>query len=574
MLDGTIPACKYVRQACRRQRDDLARFQEHPLYYWDEEAAERVCRFVELLPHVKGPKANSKELIKLEPWQCFILTTLFGWRRRDTGGRRFKRAYTEVPRGNAKSTISAAVALYCLTSEGEEGAEIYAAATNKEQAKIVWTLAKQMLEKRATFARKLGVHANRQAIHQAETNSFFVPLSREAKSHDGQNVHVAIVDELHAHKTREVYDVLETGTSKRLSSLLWVITTAGTDTSGICYEVRGYVAAILEGNATDEAQWGCIWTIDEGDDPWVLSSWVKANPNWGVSVIPDVFASLAEKARQVPSAQSNFKTKHLDVWCSADQAWLDIEKWDACGEDNLRREDFTADELFVGVDLASTSDLACVALLFRRMQPRPRDELQVVATVDGAPVAAAVVEPQMEPHYYLFLDSYLPEAAVRDGRNASYEGWALTGQLRTTPGDVLDFDRIDLDVKQAASTCRLRQVGYDPWQAAQFAQQLLAAGVPMVEVRMVTQQLSAPMKELDALVRSRRLHHDRNPVARWCASNLTARIDHNQNVFPRKERPEAKIDGVVALLIALNRAMFSEPEAPSSPYQERGIRFL
>lgn len=569
VLCGAIPSCRFVRKACQRQRDDLLHFVDSPIYFWDAEAAERVCRFVELLPHVKGPKANAHELVLLEDWQCFVLTTLFGWRRKDTGGRRFKRAYTEIARGNGKTFMSAAVALYGLTSDREQGAEVYCGATTKEQSKFLWTTAKQMLQKRPTFARKLGVVLNKGEILQPSSNSRFVPLSRDAKGHDGANVHMAIVDELHGHRTREVYDVLETATSKRISSLLWVITTAGNDTAGICYEVRSYVAAILEGNATDESQFGCIWTIDEDEDDWQNpEAWMKANPNWGVSVIPDAFASLADKARQLPSAQSNFKTKHLDVWTNADQQWMDMDAWDRCSDSTLKREDFAPDELFIGLDLASKVDLACKAYLFRRMQPR------VTATSSAAAEQGGEEIIEREPHYYFFLDSYLPESAVTDGRNSQYSGWDLTGHLISTPGDVLDFDQVEQDLEEDRDGNHLREVGYDPWQATQLAQRLTEQKVPMVEVRATTQNFSAPMKELDALVRSGRLHHDSNPVARWCVSNVTCRIDANENIYPRKERPEQKIDGVVALIIALNRAMFAEPEPPSSPYEQRGMRFL
>lgn len=569
VLSGAVPSCRFVKQACLRQRNDRERFANHPLYVWDEPAAERVCRFVELLPHVKGPKANANELISLEDWQCFVLTTLFGWKRRDTGGRRFKRAYTEVPRGNAKSTLSAAVALYGLTSDGEMGAEVYAAATTKEQACIVWKMAKTMLQKRATFSRKLGIVANKAALLQPDTNSFFIPLSRDAKGHDGANVHLAIVDELHAHRTRDLYDTLETGTGKRLSSLLWVITTAGGDTAGICFEVRSYVAAVLDGNATDESQFGCIWTLDEGDDWLDPLSWVKANPNWDVSVIPDVFASLADKARQLPSAQGNFKTKHLNIWTNADQQWMDMEAWDRCGED-ITREDFAADECFIGLDLASKVDIAAKAYLFRRMLPKPvKANASITERIDQVGD-----EPELEAHYYFFLDSYLPEAAVADGRNSQYPGWELVGRLKLTPGDVLDFDQVEQELKVDRSAFHVREVGYDPWQATQLAQRLTEEQVPMVEVRATTQNFSAPMKEIDALVRSGRFHHDRNPVARWMVSNVVCHTDANENVYPRKERADQKIDGVVAAIIALNRALFAEPEAPSSPYETRGIRFL
>jgi phage terminase large subunit-like protein len=210
VLSGAIPACKWVRLACQRQRDDLARLADDPIFYFDVAKASHACRFIERLPHIKGPAALRRELLRLEPWQCFILTTVFGWRRRDTGGRRFRRVYVEVPRGNGKSILSSCIALYGLCADGEEGPEVYSAATTRDQAKFVWGVAQAMLLKRPDFAAKIGAVVTKKEILKPSTNGVFVPLSREAKNQDGANLHVGIVDELHAHRTREVYDVLET----------------------------------------------------------------------------------------------------------------------------------------------------------------------------------------------------------------------------------------------------------------------------------------------------------------------------------------------------------------------------
>lgn len=259
-----IPACTWVRLACQRQLDDLERWGGGGgPYVWSPAHAGRVCRFIELLRHVKGPLAGQR--IRLEPWQLFILTTCFGWRAVATGGRRFRRVYIEVPRGNAKSTMTSGVGLYALAADDEGGAEVYSAATTREQARIVFGDARAMLIRAPTFAAKLGLVVGNHVISQPGTNSKFEPLSREAKSLDGKNLHVALIDELHAHPTREVYDVLETAMAKRLASMLWVITTAGTDTAGICYEVRGYVRRVLEKTVEDDSQFGIIYTIDDED---------------------------------------------------------------------------------------------------------------------------------------------------------------------------------------------------------------------------------------------------------------------------------------------------------------------
>lgn len=625
VVAGRIPACKYVRQACQRQRDDLQRFKDDQLYYFDEEKASRVCRFIERLPHIKGPKANARELIVLEPWQCFILTTIFGWRRKDTGGRRYRRVYVEVPRGNAKSTISSGVALYGLAADGEEGAEVYSAATTRGQARIVWGVARQMLLKRPEFAAKLGIIINKGDLQQPRSNSIFTPLSREAKNQDGANLHVGIVDELHAHRTREMYDVLETAMAKRLASLLFVITTAGSDTAGICYEVRGYVIKILERSVDDESQFGIVYTIDErrtdvlrgeearkelaascscgvgaaaaqdiaaaysahseectarkaklvGDsleverpaDDWTkLESWIKANPNWGISVMPDEIAALARKAMQTPAAQANFKTKHLDVWVNAGAAAFDIQAWDRCEDTALSLDAFAGQPCMIGLDLASKIDLAAKVKVFWRDLPI---KTVLPAAAPGQP--ATLSAPKLERHYYFFLDAYLPELAVEQGTNSQYSGWAIEERLITTPGDVLDFAVVKLGVLEDRNRFRVMEIAFDPWQATQLSQELAAEALTTVEVRPTVQNFSAPMKEFDALMRQGRLHHDGNPVFRFAVSNVVAQEDRAGNIYPRKDRPEKKIDPVVASLMALLRAMLAPLNTVSSYLEDQPL---
>lgn len=590
VVAGEIPACKYVKQSCKRQLDDLANRDTKGVlrgtFVWDEEKANRVCRFIERLPHVKGPKAKGNELIKLEGWQCFILTTVFGWRRTDTGGRRFKRAYTEVPRGNAKSTLSSGVGLYGLAADDEEGPEVYSAATTQDQARIVQGDAQAMMRKRPEFADKLGIQVNKYDMECRRNNGKFQALTREHKSLDGKNVHIAVIDELHAHKDRGVYDVIETGAGKRLSSLIWVITTAGSDTAGICYEVRSYVVKILSGVVEDDSQFGIIYTLDDEDDWTDPKNWAKANPNWGVSVMPDVFAASAKKAMAVLSAQNNFKTKHLNLWVNADVLWMDMRSWDRCADLDMKLEDFTSEGLWDGLDLATKTDIASKARLFKKYLPKyvarveslPEDAPRVCAEhkepghfdcpvcyprrEDGTPL-------ELEAHYYSFTVNYLPEAAIHDGRNSQYEGWALEGWLTETPGDVLDFGLVKAEVKADQDQFNLREVAYDPWQSTQLAQECQDQyGIEMIEIRQTVNTLSAPMKEMEALVLARLWHHDGSPVMRWMVSNVVAHRDVKDNIYPRKERPENKIDGVVANIMALARAILdNDPYAGAQGFK-------
>ena len=528
---GTIPACKFVKQAVERQRRNLRTWATSGPYLFDEEEAGEWCEFAEELPHIKGPLAGQN--IRLEGWQCFILTTVFGWRKRSTGTRRFRRVYIEVPRGNAKSTLSSGVGLKAAFADGEGGAEVYSAATTRDQARIVFKDAQAMARRRPELCRELGVEVLAHDIVQSSTASKFTALASDSNSLDGLNIHFAAVDELHAHKTREVYDVLETGTGKRPQSMLWSITTAGSDRAGICYELRTYTTKVLSGVIEDESHFGIIYTIDDGDDWTDETSWRKANPNWGVSVQPDVVAQLAAKAMQMPAAQANFKTKHLDVWVNADQAWMDMRAWDRCADPELTLDQFAGETCYVGLDLASKTDIAARVVVFPKV-------------IDG------------QAHYYLFGRYFLPEQAIDDGRNSQYRGWATQDLVTVTPGDVLDFQAVEDDVLAISSAHQVAEVAYDPWQATQLAQRLQANGATTVEFRNTVGNFSAPMKELDALARSGRLHHNGDPVLTWMVSNVVCHTDAKENIYPRKERPENKIDGVIAAITALGRAMVSQ----------------
>jgi phage terminase large subunit-like protein len=527
-----LPACQWVKLACERQRRDLSKQGKRGFpYRFDEERGSRVCRFIEKLPHIKGPKAG--ERIQLEPWQCFIITTVYGWL--NSGGsregkRRFRRTYIEVPRGNAKSTLSSGIGLYGLSADGEGGAEVYSAATTRDQARIVFRDAQQMARKVRPFMERLGVDVAAHNINILKSASKFEALSADEGTLDGLNIHLAIVDELHAHKTRKVYDVIETGTGKRDQSLLWCITTAGSDRSGICYEVRTYLTKILQKLADDESFFGIIYTIDDGDSWESEDSWIKANPNWGISVQPDIVAQLAAKAMQMPAAQNNFKTKHLDVWVSADVAWMDMRAWDKCGDPNLKISQFASQPCFIGLDLATKTDIAAKIRIF------PKE-------ING------------ERHYFIFGTYYLPELAISESRNSQYPGWEIQERLIVCPGDTLDFGQVEEDIREDTRLYSVQQIGYDPWQAAELAQRLVSEKAPMVEIRNSVQNFSEPMKQIEALARTTRIHHDGDPILAWMMSNVVAHTDLKENIYPRKDRPENKIDGVVALIIGMNRAL-------------------
>jgi phage terminase large subunit-like protein len=510
--------------ACQRQHDDLHR--RRFKYRFDRDRANRVCRFIEGLPHIKGEWAG--DLIVLEPWQCFILTTVFGWIDA-RGRRRFKTAYIEVPRKNAKSTITSGVGLYLVSADGEAGAEVYSAATTREQAGIVWKDARAMANKTPALREDLGIATTSRAIFVAETASSFKALSRDQQGNlDGLNVHGGLLDEIHAMKDRGMWDVIETATGARAQPLLWAITTAGSNRAGICYEQRLYVLRLLQKIARDNEYFGIVYTIDEGDAWDDEAGWIKANPNWGVSVRPDDMRRKARKAMQMAAAQNNFLTKHLNVWVNADTAWMNMAAWDKCADPTLDIEDFAGKQCIAACDLATKTDIAPVAKVFEYLVDDVR-------------------------HYAAFVQYFLPEIALEDGRNSQYSGWEREGRLTTTPGDVTDFGFIEEHLRETAQVVQLDEVAFDPWQAAQIMQRLTVDGMPVIEYRQTVQNMSEPMKELEALVLQGRFHFDGDPVLTWMISNVVAHIDAKENIYPRKERPENKIDGAVAVIMALGR---------------------
>lgn len=544
VVAGLIPACRFVVQACQRQLSDLAQPPEG--YRWDPERAERVCRFVELCPHIKGPLASRGELIRLADWQVFILTSAFGWVDED-GHRRFRRVYIEVPRGNGKSALSSTVGLYMLALDGEEGAEVYSAATTRDQARIVFRDAQAMARKMPQFRARFGVDVPAQAIVQMRSSSSFKALSADGHTLDGLNIHLAVIDELHAHKTRDVYDVLETGLGKRPQSMLWVITTAGANKYGICYEVRDFVLKVLAGTVTGEAAesvFGIVYTVDEGDDPYAEETLRKANPNWGISVDPKMVKQTAAKAREQATARANYLTKHLNLWVDANAALYDTEHWRKCEDRSLCEDDFAEDECVVGLDLASKIDIAAKVNLYRRR-------------VEGV------------WHFYAFPSFYLPRPAIEEDRHPMYRGWEAQGDLTVTPGEATDFARIEDDIRLEMPGRNVRAAAIDPWQSEMLMQNLRRDGFPAEEFRQVVANMSEPTKTLDALMREGRIHHPGNAVLNWMIGNVVGHFDAKDNVYPRKEMNANKIDGAIALIMALGWFLKDAAEAvPVSPWDD------
>lgn len=528
VLDGKIPACRWVKFACLRQKQDLERKKSSKFpYHFDRKRANKPCKFIECLCHVKGPKAG--ECIHLEDWQCFIITTIFGWVD-DNGYRRFSQAYIEVGRGNGKSTFCSGIGLYMLCADGELGADIYSFATTRDQARIVFDDALAMARGNKDLQKYYGLTPLNNSMVIIGTNSKFLPKSADAGTLDGLNTHLGIIDELHAHKTRKVYDVVNSSTSKRSQSLIFTITTAGYILDGICMERRRTVGHVLDGSVIDEALFGIIYTIDEDDDWQSEIALRKANPNWNISVNPKQIMSELISAKLNTSAQKEYLTKHLDVWVNSDHQWLKMEHYRQCIDSSLKESDFYGEYAIYGLDLASKLDISALIRLHWR-------------EIDGV------------IHYYVFPYFYLPADAVHSSDNSQYEGWAKDEYIQTTDGPITDLNALQEWIAEDVKQYSVLSVAYDPMQATQMSQNLLGDGVPMVELAQNLKNMSEPMKQVQALIYTGRLHIADNPVMHWMASNVVCHTDAKENIYPRKEKVQNKIDGMVALIMAINQAI-------------------
>lgn len=540
VLAGEIPAGRLVRLACERHLRDLETGAARGIFF-DAALAERAIAFFGFLRHSKGEWAG--EVVQLQPWQQFIVGSLFGWLRAD-GTRRFRTGYDEVPRKNGKSTKAAGIGLYLFVADGEQGAEVYSAATKKDQARIVWSEAKRMVLRSPALRSRVSPLAGNLSIER--TASKFEALGADESTLDGLNIHGAIVDEVHAHRTRGVVDVLETATGARRQPLIFYITTAGYDRQSVCWELHDYSIKVLEGIYPDDSWFAYIATIDDGDDWRDPATWAKANPNLGVSVKVDDLQRKAEKAARVPSARNAFLRLHLNVWTEQAQRAIDIEAWKRCGG-ALDESQLAGRPCYLGLDLSSKRDLSAACYLF-------------------PPLAG-------ESEWRALWRFYMPEANVAkrvEEDRVRYDVWIASGHIRTTPGNVVDYDFIRADLLAEGPRYALREVAFDPWNAQQLATDLQNDGLELVEVRQTFAGLAGATKEfVEVLVPSGTLRHGDNPVATWMASNFAVRMDPAGNMRPDKKTAGEKIDGLVALVTALARAIL-QPET-FSVYETRGV---
>jgi phage terminase large subunit-like protein len=532
VLGGKVPACRLVRLACERAKRDreASKAASYP-YRFDPAKAERVCKFLELFGHSKGKWAAQREPFILEDFQCFMTCEIFGWVRKRDKLRRFRKALIMMPRKNGKSDWAARVGLYMFAADGEHGAECYSGATSERQSWEVFRPALAMAKATPDFQKHFGVQCYKQSLSIAATGSRFEPLI--GRPGDGASPSFAVADEYHEHATDDLAQTMLTGMGSREAPLMLYVSTAGSNTAGPCYALQMEAQRMLDGVAADDELFALIFGIDQDDDWTDPAMLPKANPNYGVSVSADFLQSRLRDAMANAREQGVFQTKHLNRWVGARSAYFDLPKWIECAR-QIELKDFVGRRVKLGIDLASTVDVNAVNLLFR----------------DG-------------DRYSTFSRFYLPEATVDLGTNQHYQTWQREGRLIVTEGEIVDMSRIRDDILDLARQFVIEEIAFDPFQATMLVTELTKAGLTCVEVRPIVLNFSAPMKFLDGLIRAGRIEHDGCPIMQWMIGNVTALEDSKDNVFPRKEQRENKIDGVVALLSALARDMVAQPKGES-----------
>jgi phage terminase large subunit-like protein len=481
------------------------------------EAADLAVRFFhENLTHSKG-ELGGKAFI-LEPWQQDYIRRLFGTM--DGEVRQYRTSLLAIPRKNGKSTLCAGIALKLLF-DGEPGAEIYSCAADRDQARLVFEMAKVCVENSPKLRQRLQVYRN--SIVRAETHSTYKALSAEAFTKHGLNAHGVIFDELHCQPDRELVDVMATSTGARRQPLIVYLTTAGYDRKSVCWEIWRYALAVRDGAIKDDTFLPAIYAADPEDDWTKESTWRKANPNLGVSVKLEDLRVRCERAQNMPSEENTFRRLHLNQWTEQDTRWLRMDHW-AQG-DKPCPVDLAGRECFAGLDMATTFDTTCFCLLF------PLD--------DGTY--------WVQPHFWI-PEENMRERVKRD--RVQYDLWAKQGHLRTTPNNVTDYDQVRADINELAKKYNIRQVAIDRWNATQLATQLQGDGLNVVGFGQGYGSMSAPAKQLEGLVVAGKLLHH-SPVLDWQASNVAIQSDHAGNIKPSKAKSTERIDGIVALTMAI-----------------------
>ncbi len=535
VASGEIITCELVQLAVKRYYNDFDNALECG-WFFDRKAAARAINFIESLKHTKGQWSGQS--FKLEPWQQFIVWNIFGWKN-GNGTRRFRYVYIEIARKNGKTALSAGIGLYMLFADNEARAEVYSAATVKEQAKICFEDASAIVK---STGLKEYLRPYRNSIVYEAKGGQFKPLSSDYGTHDGLNPSCGIIDEYHAHKDSGMFDVIKSAFGARRQPLMFIITTAGFNKAGACYAYRDNVIKVIRGVNQDDTLFAMIYSLDtneEWEDP---KMWVKSNPNLGVSMSLDYLADQVKDAKNRPEAVRNVMTKNLNLWVNAETTWILDEKWMECiGKPSELR----GCECWGGLDLSNVSDVTAFVLLFNE-----NDKFQLL------------------PHFWIPEDKMLEKVRKE---NINYDMWIQSKFVTMTPGNVVDYDFVKADILRLASEYDLKSTAYDRWNSSQTIIDLTNEGMVFSPFGQGYGSMSAPTKQFETLVLTKQVEHFDNPVLRWMLASTVVMVDPAGNIKPDKAKSSQKIDGIVASIMALGEWMTTQANEDNDPYNNRGL---
>lgn len=516
VISGNVIAGKHIKKACER----FFSLMDDDRYMFLDEKVDKVIRLYHHLRHFKG--RHSGKPFVLEPWQEWIIASIYGFYNKSDGSRLTQTVYIEVARKNGKTALAAGIGLNALINDDEDGAEVYFAANSKDQVKIsAWPLCSNFAKAFDPKEKYLKVY--RDTINFDKKISWLKVLAADSTKLDGPNPSTFILDEYHAAKSNSLKAVLESGQGTRDNPLEIIITTAGFDKLGPCYELRTTATEVLNGLKEDDSFFMAIYSLDEKDDWKDEANWIKSNPNMDVTVKSSYLRKEVRKAMNTPSDEVNVKTKNLNMWCDSSDVWIPDDYILACSR-KVDLDDFTTkDDCFAGIDLSSTSDLTCVSFMIPK---------------DGK--------------FYFKTLYYLPEESLETKKNKEqYSEWVRLGFLKLTPGNVVDYDYILDDILSVDKRLYIVKVGYDSWNATQFVINATDKGLPMEPVSQSIGNFNRPTKEMERVILSGNVVIDNNPITRFCFRNVVMKLDHNGNTKPSKEYRDKKIDGVISMIEAM-----------------------
>ena len=516
--------------------------------HYDKAAADHAVNFIECLCHTKGTWAGKP--FELIDWQEQIIRDVFGVLK-PNGYRQFNTAYIEIPKKQGKSELAAAVALLLTCGDFEERAEVYGCAADRQQASIVFEVAADMVRMCPALNRRVKILAATKRIIYMPTNSFYQVLSAEAYSKHGFNIHGVVFDELHTQPNRKLFDVMTKGSGDaRMQPLYFLITTAGTDTHSICYETHQKAKDIIAGRKYDTTFYPVIYGADENDDWTDPKVWKKANPSLGITVGLDKVQAACASAKQNPAEENSFRQLRLNQWVKQAVRWMPMDKWEKC-KTEIDEDELEGRVCYGGLDLSSTSDITAFVLVF---PPTDDDDRYIVL-----------------PYFWIPEDN-ISTRVNKD--HVPYDIWERQGFLETTEANVVHYGYIEKFIERLDERFNIREIAFDRWGAVQMVQNLEGMGFTVVPFGQGFKDMSPPTKELMKLVLEQKIAHSGHPVLHWMMDNVCARTDPAGNIKMDKEKSTEKIDGAVATVMALDRAIRCGNDASESVYDSRGILFL